>query len=144
MTVLDAYAIVAYLENGPAAPDVESLLRRGDCTTTAIGIAEVTDRLVRVSGVDEQTAQGYLTGMRMSEAVPVDAALGAAAGRLRAYHYHRVRRAVSMADCVAAVAASRRQEPLATSDPHLLDLCHEERIPTTPLPASDGSVWKPS
>jgi hypothetical protein len=34
--------------------------------------------------------------------------------------------------------------PLATSDPHLLDLCHAESIDTIVLPSTNGSRWSPS
>jgi rRNA-processing protein FCF1 len=62
---------------------------------------------------------------------------------LRARHYHRTRRAVSMADCVAAAATRLRDDALATSDPLLLGMCQDEGIRTTVLSASDGSVWTP-
>jgi predicted nucleic acid-binding protein len=71
----------------------------------------------------------------------VDSTVGAEAGRLRARRYHRARCAVSMADCIAAQAARSKGEPLATSDPHLLDLCNAEGISTVVLPGSDGSRW---
>jgi hypothetical protein len=48
-----------------------------------------------------------------------------------------------MADCIAAEAARSRREPLATSDPHLLDLCHMEDIGRHVLPGSDGPTWTP-
>ncbi len=70
--------------------------------------------------------------------------LGAAAGRLRACHYHRKRWAVSMADCIAAETARSRNEQLATLDPDLLDVCHAENIARVVLPQSDGSTWSPS
>jgi rRNA-processing protein FCF1 len=46
-----------------------------------------------------------------------------------------------MADCIAAAAARRTGMILATSDPHLLDLCHRENIPTIVLTGSDGTRW---
>jgi predicted nucleic acid-binding protein len=77
------------------------------------------------------------------EAVAVTTQLGAAAGRLRARHYHRTRCSVSMADCLAAEAARALGEKLATSDPHLLHACDAEGIDYVVLPQSDGSVWSP-
>jgi len=32
---------------------------------------------------------------------------------------------------------------VATSDPHLLDLCREELIGVIPLPDSRGATWTP-
>jgi predicted nucleic acid-binding protein len=77
----------------------------------------------------------------MIDGLAVDSGVGVAAGRLRARRYHRTRCAVSLADCVAAELARTRRQPLATSDPHLLELCHAEGIAVTVLPGSDGSTW---
>lgn len=141
MTVLDAYPIVAYLLSETAAPDVESLLRRQDCVTTAHALAEVSDRLVRLGRLDARRTALYVRRLGLRTVVALDAPLAVRAGLLRAQHYHRTRRSVSMADCVAAATAHRLAEPLATSDPHLLDLCHDEQIDIIVLPGSDGSVW---
>ena len=56
MTVLDAYAVLAYLKAEPAAGEVRALLDTGDATLTAVGIAEVLDHLVRLAGADEEDA----------------------------------------------------------------------------------------
>jgi len=141
VTVLDAYAVLAYLRNELAARDVGPVLVSGDCLVTATCVAEVTDQMVRLHNVDARTAASYLAQLPLRDAVPLDAALGASAGQLRARHYHRTRRSVSMADCVSAAAAHQLDEPLATSDPALLDMCHDEGISTIVLPGSDGSVW---
>jgi rRNA-processing protein FCF1 len=126
VTVLDAYAVIAYLRAELAAAEVRLLLDSGDATLTAVGVAEVIDDLVRLARVDEE-----------------DAALGLAAGRLRARRYHGSRRAVSMADCIAAEAARQGATSLATSDPALLDLCRIEGILAIVLTASDGTRWAP-
>jgi predicted nucleic acid-binding protein len=85
-----------------------------------------------------------LAQLDLLDGIVVDADLGLGAGRLRARRYHRRRCAVSMADCIAAEAARRSGAGLATSDPHLLDLCHAEGIPTTVLTASDGTRRPPT
>lgn len=63
------------------------------------------------------------------------------AGLLRARTYHRTTCAVSLADCVAVEAARRHSASLASSDPHLLDVCHAEGVDTIPLPDQAGRVW---
>ena len=143
MTVLDAHAVIAFLRGEPAAEHVQPLLEAGDSVLTAVGLAEVLDHLVRLYGADEEDAALDLAQLGLLEAVAVDGAAGAGAGRLRARYYHRTRCAVSMADCVAAETARRTATPLATSDPHLLDVCHADGIDVHPLPASDGSSWTP-
>jgi len=142
MTVLDAYAVIAYLRDEPAAGAVREILRES-AALTAVGVAEVTDIVVRLGGVDTEDLALDLAELGLDEAVDVDGALGAAAGRLRARHYHRTDCAISMADAIAAEVARSRHEPLATADPALLTVCHGEGIASIPLPGTDGSVWSP-
>lgn len=141
MTLLDAYAVIAYLRAEPAAGEVRLLLDGGDALLTAIGVAEVLDHLVRLAGADEEDAALDLAQLRLIDGIVVDSDLGLGAGRLRARHYHRSRCPVSMADCVAAEAARRTGQALATSDPHLLDLCHTEGIAMIVLTDLVGAKW---
>ncbi len=143
MTILDAYAVIAYLKAEPAAPEVRPLLDRGEVSLTAVGVAEVLDHLVRLAGADEEDAALDLAQLGLLEGVVGDSDLGLAAGRLRARRYHRSRCAVSMADCIAAEAARQEATDLATSDPHLLDLCRVEGISAIALTGSDGTRWAP-
>lgn len=114
-----------------------------DATLTAVGLGEVLDHLVRLAGVDEEEAALDLAELGLLDAVAVDAAMGAASGRLRARYYHRSRCAVSMADGVAAAIARARNDVLVSSDPHLLDVCARESIGVVVLPGSDGKRWTP-
>jgi PIN domain nuclease of toxin-antitoxin system len=143
--ILDAYAVLALLRGEPAADDVEALLG-GDqpAALTSLGLAEVIDRLVRLSGVTVEEAVLDLSQLGLARPSLLDSDSALAAGELRSRHYHRKTRAVSMADCVAAAVAYEREVALATSDPHLLDLCHDEKIEVVPLPDSRGERWTPS
>jgi len=143
LTVLDADAVIAYLRAEPAAAEVRALLKSTEVALTAVGVAEVLDHLIRIVGANEEDAALDLAQLDLLDAIPVTAALGADAGRLRVRHYHRTRCPVSMADCVAAEAARSRAEPLATSDPDLLTVCHLEDIGRVVLPGSEGSIWTP-
>lgn len=143
MTILDAYAVLALLKGEPAAPDVQRIIETQDTSLTAIGVAEVLDHLVRIVGADDEGSALDLAQLGLLEAVPIDERLSQTAGLLRARHYHRSRRAVSLADCVAAAVAQDTQRPLVTSDPHLLDLCHDENIPVAVLSDSGGTHWTP-
>lgn len=69
----------------------------------------------------------------------VAAELGLEAGGLRARHYHRVRRAVSLADCVAAAAALAERRPLATCDAAMAAVVRDEGGRVHALPVSDGT-----
>ena len=144
MIVLDAYAVIAYLRGEPAAAPVKPILKRPGAALTTVGVAEVLDHLIRIVGADEEEAMLDLAQLGLLDGIPVSPELGANAGRLRGRRYHRTRCPVSMADCIAAEAARARDEPLATSDPHLLDLCHVEDIGRHVLPGSDGSTWTPA
>lgn len=141
MTILDAYAVIALLRAEPAAAEVQAILNRDDAALPSVGIAEVLDHLIRIVGVDEEEAVLDLAQLGLLDGPAVTPLLGAAAGRLRGRHYHRTRCAVSMADCIAAEAARTTGQPLATSDPHLLNVCHAEGIASVVLPQSDGTVW---
>ncbi len=141
MIVLDAYAVIALLRAEPAAAEVEATLNRGAAVLTAVGVGEVLDHLIRLVGADEEEAALDVAQLGLLDGGVVTAQLGGAAGRLRARRYHRTRCAVSMADCIAAESARALVQALATSDPHLLDVCHAEGIDYIVLPQSDGSVW---
>jgi PIN domain nuclease of toxin-antitoxin system len=140
VSVLDAYAVIAYLRGEVCADEVAALLRE-PTVVTSVNAAEVVDQLVRVFGRDPDDVHADLAllasaGMTVQ---PVSAERGLEAGRLRATHYHRAHRAVSLADCVAAVAALAEGLPLATSDPALAALVRDEGGLVHALPGSDGT-----
>jgi PIN domain nuclease of toxin-antitoxin system len=102
VTILDAYAVIAYLRGEPCAAEVAELLR-GHPALTSVNAAEVCDQMVRVFGADPDGIEADLAllghaGLRV---LPVSYELGMEAGRIRARRYHRERAAVSLADCVA-------------------------------------------
>lgn len=139
MIILDAFAVLALLKGEPAASEVQSLL--GEAQLASTGLGEVVDHLVRVAGHDIEEVLLDLAELELLDAVPVDAVGGMRAGALRALHYHRTDRAVSLVDCTVAEAAHRRNVAVATADPHLLDLCRDEDIRSIPLPDSRGRRW---
>lgn len=143
MIVFDSYAVLAFLKDEPAAPEVGRLLEASERPMlTTIGLAEVLDHLVRVVGIHPDEAALDVAQLGLVDAVPLDASSGLRAGLLRARHYHRRLRAVSLADCVAADAAHVSGAPITTSDPHLLDLCAAEGIAVVALPDTTGTVWR--
>ena len=140
-TVLDSFAVLALLKGEPSAAKVRTLIDDGGATLTTLGVAEVVDHLVRIVGVTDEDAALDLAQLGLANPEPLSADLALRAGLLRARHYHRGTRAVSLADCVAAETTRSTSSSLATSDPHLLDLCHDESIGVTPLPDSHGNTW---
>lgn len=143
MTVLDAFAVLALLKGEPAALEVRNLIEGGEAALTPLAVAEVVDHLVRIMKTSEEDAVLDLAQLGVPTTEPLDDERTLRAGLLRARHYHRMNRAVSLADCVAAEAARSINSALATSDPHLLDVCHEEGIAAIPLPDSKGNRWSP-
>lgn len=141
--VLDAFAVLALLNGEAAANQVRGLIEARGATLTTVGVAEVIDHLVRIVSVTDEDAALDLAQLALADPEPLDAQLALRAGLLRARHYHRRTRAVSLADCIAAETARTLGVPVATSDPHLLDLCRDAAIHVIPLPDSHGSVWSP-
>lgn len=143
MIVLDAYALEAYLTMEYAGPLVRDLILSGEqLLISGINLAETVDRMVRVNGADpgelaDDLARLGITVSGVNELVAFDAAV------LRTGHYHRRHRAVSLADCCAAALALDRDATLATSDPALLAMVHDEGGRVLPLPGSDGATWQP-
>jgi PIN domain nuclease of toxin-antitoxin system len=141
--VLDSYAVLALLKDEPAANQVGRLLASEDASLTVLGVAEVLDHLIRLVGADEDEAVLDLAQLRLRPPSPVDAALAIRSGLLRARHYHRKHRALSLADCVAAETARAIGAPLASADPHLLDVCQDEGIQLIALADTSGQRWSP-
>jgi len=141
VTVLDAYAVIAYLRNEAAAGQVASLLR-GSTLMTSTSLSEVIDQLVRVYQQDSDDVDAGLAllsfgGMSVEPVTEDHAVL---AGLLRARHYSFRQLPVTLADCTAASVALITDLPLATSDPHLLELMAAEGGDTYPLPDSKGHL----
>ena len=139
MTVLDAYAIIAYLRAERSSPEVARLLR-GPTRLTAVNAAEVCDQMTRVFGGDPDAVEADLAllGHAGLALVPVSPEMAIEAGRIRARRYDREHAAISLADCIAAAAALVARQPLATADPALANVVRAEGGDIHPLPDSKG------
>jgi PIN domain nuclease of toxin-antitoxin system len=140
VTVLDAYAVIAYLRGEPSADEVAELLH-GPTILTSVNAAEVLDQMVRVFGSDPDGLEADLALLSHAgmTAQAVTHELGMEAGRIRARRYHRDRAAISLADCVAAAAALATGRPLATADPALATVLRAEGGDVHALPDSKGN-----
>jgi PIN domain nuclease of toxin-antitoxin system len=139
VTILDAYAVIAYLRGEPSADEVAALLR-GTALITSVNLAEVLDQMVRVFGADPDGVEADLAllGHAGMTVLAVSHELGLEAGQIRARRYHRDRAAISLADCIAASAALAGRRPLATADPSLAAVLRAEGGEVHPLPDSKG------
>jgi uncharacterized protein with PIN domain len=133
---------VAALTGEPAAVEVERLLRDRDeaARISAVNVSEVLDVLVRHQGwpadaVEEKVRWLTAGGLQV---VVVGEAVALRAGRLHARHYHRTRRPLSLADCIALATSLSLGERLATSNPALLAAAADEGCPCTALPDARG------
>jgi PIN domain nuclease of toxin-antitoxin system len=135
VTLLDAYALVAFLAGGPAAPQVRALLREGATVVATANLAEALDVTQRVHGlaigrameVIEPLLDGTLT------AVALDTRIARRAAEIRATHYHRSSRPISLADSVL-IATARHDDRVATADPDVLAVLQAEGVPLVALP----------
>jgi hypothetical protein len=69
--------------------------------------------------------------------------MAAQAGMLRARHFHRKSRAVSLADSIGAAAACSTKARWASADPQPLALGRDENILVLALPDSTGHTGSP-
>jgi PIN domain nuclease of toxin-antitoxin system len=135
VTLLDAYALIAFLVGGPAAPRVRSILREGDAAVATTNLAETLDVSQRVHGLAIEravdTIEPLLDGSLAT--VPLDAEIAVRAATLRAKHYHRKTRPISLADAVL-IASAGDGDRLATADPDVLAVARDEQVATVELP----------
>jgi predicted nucleic acid-binding protein len=133
-TVLDAYALIALLLDEPAAEDVERILRAGDAAVTSVNYGEGLDRLVRARRMPEPRVRAAFEPLLDASLRRIDVGFPVVetAVRLRAKHYHRERRPLSLADCIC-VAAAGSDGKVATADEAMLAVAKAVAVGTVPL-----------
>jgi len=133
--LLDAYALISFLVGGPATDQVRGFLRGGGAAVATPNLAEVLDVAQRVHRLPigrawevlEPLFDGTLTP------VPLDVAVARRAAEVRATHYHRSSRPISLADA-ALIASAEPGDRIATADPDVLAVATAEGIGTVALP----------
>jgi predicted nucleic acid-binding protein len=141
--LLDAYPLIALLGRENVATQVSELLQGGEpVAVAATALTEAYDHLVRIARLDPTDIAFEIAELGFESVPQLTEGIATRAGLLRAHHYHRTARPVSLADCIAAETARDLDARLATSDSHLLDMCAEEGIEVIPLPDSRGVVWQ--
>ncbi|MGI8903232.1 MAG: PIN domain-containing protein [Solirubrobacteraceae bacterium] len=97
MTLLDAYALIAFLSGESGAREVRDLLREGGTAIGAVNLAEVVDAMTRRRGVDSARLRLKIEPLldRALLTIAFEPQHAWRAGELRAKHYHRTRRPIS-------------------------------------------------
>ncbi len=140
MTLLDAYALVAFLVGGPAATQVRAILRQGDAAVATANLAEALDVSQRVHGLPIPRAieilEPLFEGSLRANVLDLDVARRAAV--IRARHYHRSSRPISLADAVL-IASAGSGDRIATADPDVLAVARAERLESVVLPGQGST-----
>ena len=141
MTLLDAYALVALIADEPAAEEVDAILREGQARVLIVNMAEALDISQRTYGLARNEVRAALEPLllrRVLSRVVSDEPHAWLAADLRAQHYERRTRALSLADCFLIAHALTDGGPIATSDPPLASVAREVDVEVTALPDSAG------
>jgi ribonuclease VapC len=109
--VLDASAVIAFLQGEPGGEQVEQALQSERCVVTAANQAEIIAKSLD-RGVDAQSIQAILAGLAYT-AIDVLAEDGLQAGFLRALTRNA---GLSLGDRLCLTVAKRLQAPVLTAD----------------------------
>jgi uncharacterized protein with PIN domain len=137
---LDAGPVVSLLLDDPAAGDVAQELRHaGPLRISVVNVAEIVDVLRRVHRVSAAETSRAVDRFLDEVAQPVTASREQAtlAADLRARHYHRRDRDLSLADCFV-IAAARPGDAIATSDRAVAQVARAEGMDVLALPNPRG------
>lgn len=135
MTFLDAYALIAFLVGGPAAPRVREILRAGEAAVASANLAETLDVSERLYSLSIERAMEVIEPLLEGalSVVPLDFTIATRAAQVRARHYHRTRCPISLADAVL-IASAQTADRIASADPHVLAVAKTEGAEPVELP----------
>jgi PIN domain nuclease of toxin-antitoxin system len=135
LTLLDAYALIAFLAAGPASSQVRAILRDGDAAVATANLVEALDVSQRVRGVPIERIRHVIDPLLEGpvHVVPLDLEIARRAATLRARHYHARTCAISLADAVL-LASATAGDRIATADPAVLAVARHEQLRVFALP----------
>ena len=136
MTLLDAYALIAFLVGGPATRQVRRILREGDAAVATANLVEVLDVSQRVYGLPIPRTAAILEPLLEDAltAVPLGRTVARRAAEIRAVHYHRSSRPISLADAVL-IGSAEPGDRIATADRDVIAVAKAENVESVALPA---------
>lgn len=135
MTLLDAYALVAFLTGGVATPEVRAILREGNAGVATANLAEALDVSQRVRGLAIARAVEILEPLFEGPlaAIPLDVSVARRAAEIHARQYGRRTRPISLADAVL-IASAGPGDRIATADADVLAVARAEELEALALP----------
>jgi ribonuclease VapC len=125
--VFDSWALIAFLEDEPAAEEIESLIAQtheldGDLWVTAINLGEVWYNAARARS-DAAADQAIEEILRLGfQVVDADWELTRGAAKIKA------KGKIAYADCFAAALAKKQNAELITGDPEFEQLSGQIKI----------------
>ena len=137
-TLLDASALIAFLDDEPAAPEVAVVLGSRAAAIPALNLAEAVQRILRRSDATLGELRQLIESLDLP-VLPLTDAHAWRAGELRARHYAKVANDVSLADC-CLVAVATPADVIASTDANVLRMATAEGVATLPLPDSRGRL----
>jgi len=126
--LLDASALLGHLLGEPRGRRVSALLANGGLGMATVNLAETIDVLCR--RVDRERAHEFVAPLidgPIAQLVALDGARAWRLGELRARHYHRTQRPVSLGDC-ALLACADSADSIATFDTVLIAMARDEGV----------------
>ena len=112
----------------PVAGELGASPRRRDESVQRVsGAAAGVVRAEALVEILDPLLEGPLT------AVPLDSAVARRAAEIRARHYHRSSRPISLADAVL-IASAQQGDRIATADPDVLAVANAEKLDSVALP----------
>ena len=133
MILLDASALLAHLIGQPEGRAVTALLAHGGLGMATVNLAETVDVLSRRVGRDRaHDALAPLVAGPVAHLISLDEARAWRVGDLRARHYHRTRRPVSLGDC-ALIACAGPGDSIASLDAMLVAMARDEQLDVVEL-----------
>jgi len=143
VTLLDAYGLVAFVLDDPAARIVEKLLREDGSRIVIANLAEAIDVSQRVHHVPSEEVRAAIEPLFLDGSLTTvvsDEPEAWLAADLRVRHYDRRARALSLADCLLLAHALIESEAVATADPPVVKVARDEGIGVVRLPDSAGKL----
>src|SRR5438105_764176 len=118
MTILDAYPLIAWILDEPAANDVADILKKQNSVQmSSVNLAEVIDVIGRTAPKDYillDQSLSLLTDGSL-EIITADEDICRLAGSLRVRYYQRGASPLSLADCIALATCIRTGGSLVTA-----------------------------